>query len=339
MAIWDNVRNELEEALRKGGREFDLKRRTYLAEYESRTGRPLVVYATDFLNTGKVQNSSDIAISPYDKDGWVEVTAGLPDGPLDILLHSPGGSPQAAEWLITFLRRRFSPLRAVVPHTAKSAATMIALGCDEILMDDRGEMGPTDPQMALSRLAPAQAILDQFEKAQKDLGDDPSKLPAWIPILQQMGPSLLVEATNAIALAKSLIRDWLERFMFADDELAADKAKTISEWLGDHNNFQSHARMVSVDDLISRGVKVLDLRLGEHQALRDDIWRIWSAYTVTFDKTGAFKVFESSRGSGYIRRVQSLLVDEQGRPVRPLAPLPAASPPASRAERRRQGRK
>lgn len=40
-----------------------------------------------------------------------------------------------------------------------------------------------------SIVAPAQAIKDQFETAQKEINADPQKLPSWVPILGWFGPA------------------------------------------------------------------------------------------------------------------------------------------------------
>jgi hypothetical protein len=278
---------------------------------------------------------AEISISPHDKDGWVEVTDSLPQGPLDLLLHSPGGSPFMAEWVVSFLRAKFSPIRVIVPHTAKSAAAMIALSGDELVMDERGELGPIDPQLIFVRddqtvSSPAQAILDQFERARKEIEESPGSLPAWLPVLRQYGPSLLEESQNAIDFAKELVTKWLETYMFSGEADASTRAAALAGWLGDHNNFKAHPRQVLVDDLLARGAKVVDMR--RERALRDAVWAVWCAYLITFDQTGAFKVFENSRGHAFIRNVLVRTVAFE------QAPPPLAAPQArpGRAERRRQ---
>ena len=49
-------------------------------------------------------------------------------------------------------RRRVgtSRLRMIVPDLAKSAATLMVLGADSILMSDTSELGPIDPQVVLA---------------------------------------------------------------------------------------------------------------------------------------------------------------------------------------------
>ena len=65
-----------------------------------------------------------------------------------LLLLSRGGSIEPA-YQISKLCRSFAFKRfvAVVPRHAKSAATLIALGADEIHMGPLGQLGPIDPQI------------------------------------------------------------------------------------------------------------------------------------------------------------------------------------------------
>jgi hypothetical protein len=336
---WTDIRLEIDaEEKRTGERARDIVRRKKLANLEGVTGRPLIVYATDFLNQDKVRSTqNETSITSYDKDGWVEVTTSLASGPLDVILHSPGGSPFMAEWVVSFLRSKFSPIRVIVPHSAKSAAAMIAFAADEIIMDERGELGPIDPQMLLRHeertiQSPAQAILDQFERAKEEIGENPNNLPVWLPVLRQYGPSLLEEAQNAIDLAKELVGNWLAQYMFAGLRSAKRKAREISEWVGDHRNFKAHPRQVLIDDLISRDVRVVDLRQAENQELRDAVWDVWTTYRITFDRSGAYKIFENSRGEAFIRNLHTVALVPPGT-QHPLQATP------SRAERRREARR
>ena len=65
----------------------------------------------------------------------MEVTAAMPGGDLDLILHSPGGSVEAAESIVSYLRSRFSHIRVIVPHLAMSAATMVACAANEIVVE------------------------------------------------------------------------------------------------------------------------------------------------------------------------------------------------------------
>lgn len=66
---------------------------------------------------------------------------------IDIWVESPGGDAHAAYKLNLELRSRTRYVRAIVPDYAKSAATLLVLGCDEIFMAPAAELGPLDVQI------------------------------------------------------------------------------------------------------------------------------------------------------------------------------------------------
>jgi len=66
---------------------------------------------------------------------------------LDILLDSIGGDIDATYQLVTFLRDHSSKLRVIVPDYAKSAATFLCLGADEVYLSKTAELGPLDVQI------------------------------------------------------------------------------------------------------------------------------------------------------------------------------------------------
>lgn len=66
---------------------------------------------------------------------------------IDIWIDSLGGDAHATYKLILDLRERCRMIRAVIPDCAKSAATLLVLGVDEIYMDAGAELGPLDVQI------------------------------------------------------------------------------------------------------------------------------------------------------------------------------------------------
>ncbi len=69
------------------------------------------------------------------------------DKEVDIILHSPGGSPADAYRLIRSFRERYEVVNVVVPFWAKSAATLFAFGASKIVLHEFGELGPIDAQI------------------------------------------------------------------------------------------------------------------------------------------------------------------------------------------------
>lgn len=64
---------------------------------------------------------------------------------IDLLLHSNGGDSTVPWRLVTLLREYCEFLAVIVPHHGFSAATLTALGADEIVMHPLAMLGPIDP--------------------------------------------------------------------------------------------------------------------------------------------------------------------------------------------------
>jgi Serine dehydrogenase proteinase len=153
------------------------------------SGRPLIIYASACtVQVGKVA-SELLAIDQSDKMGFHSMLEGVTGAELDVLIHSPGGSAEAAETIVEELRRKFpGHVRFIVPSYAKSAATMMVMSGNIILMDEDAELGPIDPQFfTRNGVVPGEAIKQQFEKAAKDILSDPKRAQVWYPIMQMLG--------------------------------------------------------------------------------------------------------------------------------------------------------
>ena len=322
MNTWNEVLKEVHERKKKtpDGKEiFDVDgvRREKMRAVSEYTKRSLIVYAVDFLNEGKVQAiGSGVNLDWSDKEGFLEAIQDIEGEFVDIFLHSPGGLAEAADSLVDIVRGKFKHVRFIVPNIAKSAATMLALSGDEIIMDIASELGPIDPQFIFRKgdgsvvVAPAQAIIDQFETAQKRIADDPKILAPWLPILQQYGPSLYQQAQNAIQLSKDLVKEWLTKYMLKDDPIKGRKASNIARYLSNHNNFKSHAKRIGLQDLKEleplKPIRVFDMR--EDVNLQNKVWGLYHAISLTFGMTAAYKIFENTSGRALIRLVQMVQI-------------------------------
>ncbi|MBN2181478.1 MAG: hypothetical protein JW715_06160 [Sedimentisphaerales bacterium] len=311
---WESTREDLNVCRQKNGNiDFDRYRRAKLKSVEKHTGIPLVVYATDFLHAEKVkacQGQVDIDLS--DIQGFQEVTRDLPDGPLDVLLHSPGGSAEAAESIVKLLRQKFNPVRFIIPVVAKSAATMLALSGDEILMPSSAELGPIDPQFRLADgagsfvLTPAQVLIDQFRQAQQEISKNQALAPAWAPILQRYGVGLYQMSLNAIDLSKTLVKQWMMAYMFNGNAEAAKLSDAAVDFLANHNAFKSHGRRVDLTELqnlsiVAHDIRTIDTELWQH------VEEAWYAVEHTFQGTGVFKCFENSRERSFFRIIKMVI--------------------------------
>ncbi len=70
---------------------------------------------------------------------------------IDVFINSPGGLADDAYRIIRTFRNNFETVNIIVPLWAKSAATLLCLGGSKIIMDEYGEFGPLDAQLAKVR--------------------------------------------------------------------------------------------------------------------------------------------------------------------------------------------
>ncbi len=102
---------------------------------------------------------ADLASMINDEDAFViENLLSVPSEKRDLVLvlHSNGGFSLSAERIIEvcrdYCKRRGdgSKFYVFVPKKAKSAATILALGADQIFLRNTAELGPVDPQFSVT---------------------------------------------------------------------------------------------------------------------------------------------------------------------------------------------
>ncbi|HZT92846.1 MAG TPA: hypothetical protein VE985_00015 [Gaiellaceae bacterium] len=194
--------------------DLDGIRDQYIQRLRELQGRAVIVYSSGWL-AGRTSN--DVSVQGDDVHSMMEVCRDVEESELDLIITSPGGAAQAAEQIVEYLRTQFDYIRCFVPMQAKSAATMIALGCDEVVLGNHSELGPIDPQITLQtpegpRGGPAHAILRDFRRAQEQTSSDVNLLAAWTPILRSYVGGLIEYCSQQVQLAIDVVARWLERY-------------------------------------------------------------------------------------------------------------------------------
>jgi len=334
MPTWGQTLNELKATKTPQGTgwDFDGVRRKYLKGLHEYTKRAVILYYTAFLESRQIP-ATDLQISLQDIAGFMEAASNVQEKQLDLIIHSPGGSAEAAESIVTYLRKRFDHIRIFIPIAAMSAATMIALSADEIVMGQHSQLGPIDPQFSIqtpegTRSAPAQAILKQFELAKKEC-KEASNLAAWMPILRGYMPGLLTQCQDSRILAVRMVSTWLKQYMFAGDKDGEEKANAIADWFADYESFYTHGRRVSPDEAIEKGLKVVWLE--DDQELQDAILSVHHATMHTITGTPTAKIIENHNGRAWIKMSGQVVVPA---PIQ-LPATPGVAPSPNRADRRR----
>ena len=275
-------------------------RRHWMRELSSHTKRHTVVYAADFLSPVKA-NSPDQSINLGDMQGLMEVFKDLDvKTGLDLILHSPGGDPTAADSLVRYMRDRFSDVRVIVPLAAMSAATMWSLSADTIMMGQHSQLGPIDPQMNFGgRMVPAGAIKRNFEKAQRECAADERLLSGWVPTLQQYFPGLLEMCDDYSNLSKVLVGEYLAQYMFKGRSDAHALASAAADFFANDTLHMAHGRAIGRDKVATLGIEVELIEVDS--VMQDLVLSVHHSLTHTFGMTPVVKIIENHLGRTWIR--------------------------------------
>lgn len=238
--------------------------------------RPLIVYATSprFNAGGKM--GSDAIPEICDQ------IAALPTNSrkADLLIVSSGGDPMVAWRTISMLREKVDDLGVLVPHTAYSAATLLALGADEIVMHPFANLGPIDPQIDIQRKGKdgktenvhfgSEDMEGFLEFARKKVGlsDQANMLEVFKLFCAEAGPISIGIATRGSQLSVQLGIKLLQtrKRIKRDDR----KAKEIVDRL--NKQYFNHGYALSRNEAKEIGLNVKYPPEGLEQAMWD-LWR------------------------------------------------------------------
>lgn len=296
MASWNEVLNEI-----NSSNHLDSIRRRYLKELSEYTHRNTIAYYSAFLE----RQVNNIDINDSDMNGFMNAVHGLDHSKgLDLILHTPGGNPAAAESIICYLRTVFhNDIRIIVPHMAMSAGTLMACAAKEIVMGKHSFLGPVDPQF---NGIPAFSIVDEYNEAKTDLAQNPANLGFWKLRLEKFPPAYIKLAADAIALSDTLIENWLKTGMFDDSK---DQPETnslinsIKNSLNEHIKSKVHNRHFGKEECASFGLKITALE--DDPTLQEKVLSVHHAYTHTITMASVAKLIENHNGKALISMVQT----------------------------------
>jgi hypothetical protein len=279
---------------------FSLRKLCY-EDIEEHRSRPLLVYATKFLE-GVPQGAPNF-IDLSDIDGFTDLVNSVKgDGSVDVLLHSPGGRPDATERLVNLLRGKFDEVNFLIPHSAYSAATMLALSGNKIILHRSATLGPIDPQI---NGIPARSIKRGFEKAKERIvKEGPETLPAYIPLIEKYSLDLLELCEDSEKLSRKLVSAWLQQYMFKGDKKAAQKIRKAVAYFSDYDRHLLHSRPLTLDKLSKFG---LEIELAD-DSLQELLWEAYILLNGFFNVSQFVKLYESAHGVSWGKQFQQIVV-------------------------------
>ena len=186
MLSLQDVYNEVLARKEESSQDYVLKK--YLKKLFKYTGRATILYASAF--TLKEASGRVLQINRQDSSCFLAASSGTDGRELDLIVHSPGGSVEATEQIVTFLRRRYDHIRVIVPLSALSTATLLCCAADRIVVGEHSAVGPFDPVVnwsyqGTSFSAAAQNIIDEFSIVQRNINNKRNNPILWIEKLNK----------------------------------------------------------------------------------------------------------------------------------------------------------
>lgn len=242
---------------------------------------------------------------------------------VDLWIESWGGDANAAYKMLLFLRSNFSKIRAIIPDVAKSAATLLAIGCDEIYMAPDAELGPLDVQIShpdrenvpVSGLNVAKSLgylvdfaLDTVTKKGDQLLDatgltrlevlrELSRFSSRIveQVVAKLDPHLLHKAANELEVAQEYARLLLNQRHLGDEEneaslRAAPTASQVAQMLV--NKYPAHDFVISSSEARELGLPVRHIGGYDTLAYAHRMHRLWK--DGAFDEPSLIRVWSKS---------------------------------------------
>ena len=254
------------------------------------TNRKLIVYEANIWNPAKESSISLDDIQPF-VDLLYKIEK---DSDIDLLLNSAGGDIDAAEKIVYMCREHSKSFRVIIPEYAKSAATLIALASDVIVMGPTSELGPIDPQLygpgpsgGIFQTS-AQSFLDEFEQIKNEVEEKGELSPAYYPLLEGLNIGFIGMCRNLIERSRQFAEKWLKYSMCKDDE---ERAHKIASQLCDAKKWLTHGVVIDAQEAQNLGIKVesfsLDDKFWQH------IWFLHCCYGSVFRQKPLSKIFES----------------------------------------------
>lgn len=185
-------------------------------------------------------------------------------GRLVVVLITNGGYIETVHRIVDTLRHHYGHVSFVIPNSAFSAGTVLAMSGDDIYMDYYSRLGPVDPQIEnarTGRMVPALGYLEQWERlVAKDKAGNLTPTEAAL-MIDGFDQAELYQCEQAAKLSVDLLKEWLVKYKFKDwtktetrgrpvtDAMREQRAVEIAQKLNNTDRWHSHGYGISIAEL------------------------------------------------------------------------------------------
>lgn len=253
-----------------------------IRQYEEEHGCRLVVMID--------QITADISITLF-----AELLHDVPgDRDLHLMLCSPGGDGEAAIRLARMAQAACKDLVVLVPEMAKSAATILALGADRLIMGATSDLGPIDPQVLVANreYVSAKDLIAGVDRALKEVNDRPDSYALMSAMLGGIDVTQVEFARSALDRTGDIARQALASNPHRTKHDIQVLYDTIKGPLIEEP--RSHGAVIGAPEARRIGLPVQELDHTDPQWRA--IWALWTSYFV-LGHVGLLQVYEGTRAS------------------------------------------
>ncbi len=299
--------------------DFQYRRKPLIQNLERLLNAKVITYIASLYHPVPMIMNQDIPLF----EDLLRSTGGAEAGYL--IINSPGGDGNVAEKMITMCRQRFTKsFKVIVPNFAKSAATMIALGSDQILMGYLAELGPIDPQLGnpfTGGLIPARSFIDGLEMIRRNIKEKGDPVQMYLPMLSQIRPEIIAQCQSTIDGSREFAQKWLKECMLKDKP---EQAQQVAKWLSEGEKYKSHGKVIDyaeAHDVLKLNVE----KIPQDSELWSNIWELYCSSVLFLQQQQSAKLFESENVSLQMH-IQLQVMPQPPQPRRIMQP-PQARPP------------
>lgn len=246
-----------------------ISRKELYKELEKIRKRPLITYVTSIRPGCSAQMAQDVLPLFIKQINSIENTDAI-----DLLIISNGGDPIVSWRIISLLREKFKKVSVLIPYTAYSAATLLALGADEIIMHPFGNLGPLDPQLSFAdENGKVKTIsyedITKYIEFVKDTGITDQELlqKSFEKLTSEIPPTLIGFAKRSSQLGLTMGQKLLATHM--NDE---NKTKVISETL--NTKFYHHGYPLARKEAKDIGLPIAN----SNKKIEELMWKIYEDF-------------------------------------------------------------
>ena len=277
---------DLQKELNKLIKKYNELQGTYLIIYAGAIGKPV----------------PDIPLNIVDYYYIIDILKNVNSKKLDFYIETPGGSAEAVEEIVTFIRSNFENITFIVSGQAKSAGTILVLSGDEIMMTQSGSLGPIDAQVKIGRsIISARDYIEWIDERREEAETNRRLNPLDATMVAQISPGEFNFVLHALKFAEDLVVKWLPKYKFKDwkttetrklevtEKMKEERAKDIAGKLMDRTKWRVHGRSIKIADLERIGLKIT--RIDDDPHISDIVYRIQSLIHLLFLNTTSYKIF------------------------------------------------